>query len=201
MSHWVRYLNGQLGGIYEGEEIKFGDHILNSKTPDDVLFEIGVLRLKIIEPEFPDIPHIIVQGPIYEFAKDGTPTVTQRYVYEYINIEELRREKMQSWYYQKDQLLRNGLEYNGRVYDMRFRNIAYLTLLATLINNNRYPEDFKWFDKSGSTFLLSKEDCLNLIEKAIALIITIEQKAQLILNKIESTTDLKELANLDVTIK
>lgn len=201
MKHWIRFANGQLGGIYEGEEIKFGEYTINSKTPDSVLFEIGVLRLKIIGPEFPDIPHIITQGPIYEFATDGTPEVTQKYIYKYITLEDLRREKIQKWYFEKDRLLREGLTYNGRTYDMRFRNIAYLTLLATLINNNRYPIDFKWFDREGNTFVLEKEECLNLIEKAITLIINIEGKAQKILNKINSITDLHELSTLDIIIE
>lgn len=201
MKKWIAYKNGQFGAVYHGDEIEYGDDVINESTPDQTLFTIGILRLKEIPPEFPDLPRYVVQGPIYEFAGDGVAEVTERFVYRYETLQEIRDRKINEWYLSKDNLLREGVTYKGARYDLRFRNISYLALLASLITNDQYPENFDWFDGDGNVVPLSKEDCLGLIKEATAKIVQLEAAATKMLKKIEGITDVHELIKTEIVLK
>lgn len=201
MTRWIAYKNGKFGAVYYGDEIEYGDQILNKDTPDQILFTVGVLRLKEIPPEFPDLPRYIVQGPIYEFASDGVAEVTERFEYRYETLEEIRDKKINEWYVSKDKLLRNGITYKGARYDLRFRNISYLALLSSLIVNDQYPENFDWFDADGNVVPLSKEDCIGLIKEATQKIVHLETTATKMLKKIEGIADIHELIKADIVLK
>lgn len=200
MKKWISYKNGQFGAVYPGDEIEYGDMVINESTPDQVLFTIGILRVREIPPEFPDIPHYIVQGPIYEFANDGVAEVTERFELRYKTLQDIKDEKLNEWYISKDNLLRNGVTYKGARYDLRFRNISYLALLSSLIVNDQYPEDFNWFDAEGNVVPLSKDDCLGLIKEATQKIVHLETTATKMLKKIEGITDIHELIKTEIVL-
>jgi len=201
MSRWIAYKNGQFGAVYHDEKLEFDQITLDESTPDQMLFTVGILRLTTIPPEFPDIPHYIVQGPIYEFVGDGTATVTERFIYRYTTFEEIRQQKIQEWYVSKDNVLRKGVAYNGAIYDLRFRNISYLSLLSSLIVNDQYPDNFKWFDVDGNVVTLNKNDCLELIKLAAQKIVRMETKATTMLKKLEGITDIHELMRIEIILE
>lgn len=199
MQRWIRYLDGQFGGVYVGDIIEIGDYRLDKDTPDEILFEAGVLRLVGEPPEHPDVPYTIIQGPFFKISEDGSATVTERYTYRYETFEEIKRYKMQEWYFAKDIILKDGLTVGNITYDLRFRNLAYLSIMSTLIASGKFPENFHWFDVSGNRVLLSKDDCLELIEAAALFILDLETRAGETLKALEAITDRDELARFDAT--
>jgi hypothetical protein len=201
MQRWIEFKQGRFGGIFLSESLSYNGHLVDENTHDEILLELGVLRLKEVPPEFPDLPYVITEGPIYKLAEDGSAEVYENFTYRYETIEEIRQRKLNEWYIGKDRSLREGVTYNGSRYDLRFRNISYLSLLSTLISNDKYPEDFEWFDAEGNITPLSKEDCLGLIKEAIKKIYQLEISAVKKLKKIEGITDIRELLNTNISIE
>lgn len=199
MQRWIRYLDGQFGGVYLGDVIEIGDYRLDENTPDEILFEAGVLRLVGELPEHPDVPHTIIQGPFFKISEDGSATVTERYTYRYETFEEVKQQKMQEWYLAKDISLKDGLTVGNVTYDLRFRNLSYLSIMSTLIASGKFPDDFHWFDVNGNRVPLSKDDCLELIEASARFILDLETRAGETLKQMEAITDRDELGRFDPT--
>ena len=84
-------------------------------------------------------------------------------------------------------------------YDLRFRNLSYLSIMSTLIASGNFPKDFHWFDVSGNRVPLSKDDCLELIGATARFILDLETRAGETLRQMEAITDRDELSRFDPT--
>jgi len=202
-NYWIKYKNGSFGGIYEGDEIRWPrkdkeDIVLDLNTDDQILFTYGILRLKKEEPAFPNRPHQ-KRGPIYRFVNDGKAEVTETWDYIYDSFDDIKRSKVDEWFWKKDTITERGVTFNGRKFDCRYRNICHLAVLASLIPVDEYPKDFEWFDADGNTFLLPKEDCIGLLKATALTIKNLETEAMKEYKYINSIKDIDELLAYKVT--
>ncbi len=204
MPKWIGYKNGQFRGVYEGDSVTFTfgkdkngkprEYIVTPETEDQVLFTIGCLRLKESKPKYPNRPYSIIgHGPRYEFVNDGKAEVVETYHYEYHGFQQVLKAKIDDWFIHKDYVLSYGIKWNGRRFDMRYRNIAHLSLLASLIPLGEYPENFEWFDADGNTFLLDAKDCTALLRTAAICIKNLEISFLEEYKHINSIIDIDEL--------
>jgi len=202
MTSWIKYKNGVFGGVYEGDEIRWPrkgkeDIVLDLNTDDQVLFTYGILRLKKEDPAFPNRPYRKF-GPKYEFVHDGKAEVVEKWEYLYDSFDDIKRNKIHEWYMNKDTIAQHGVTYNGRKYDIRFRNVGYLSMLGNLISLNEYPEDFHFFDSEGNVFPFSKEDCIGLIKEIATAFVKLEEKSMAEYKHIVSIKDIDELCAYQV---
>ncbi len=199
MPRWIRYKNGEFGGVYEGETItfKFGDepYVVTPETDDQILFTIGCLRLKKSEPAHKNRPYHIKMGPHYVFANDGSAEVTETWDYDYHEFEDVKRLKLDEWHRRKDRFLCSGIKWEGRSFDMRYRNLSHLSILAALIRTGSYPENFEWFDADGNTFPLNEEQCISLMLATATQIKDLEVSFLEEFKYINSIVDIDELCN------
>lgn len=203
---WIKVHNEKdLGPIIHSDEngiLNFENQIFDENTSDEILIKHNMYKLiETILPDRNEIPYVITRPPIYKIAQDGTMSVFEEIEYKIIDIEDIRREKIQDLYYDKDRLLKEGVEYNGKNFDLRFRNLAHLSIISTLINFKKFPENFKWFTKDGELVSMSESDMLELIQKAAHKILEIEEKAGKVNNKISEIKDLSELFKFEPVIE
>lgn len=198
MEHkWIKFKNGQFGPMYLGDEIDYFGTVLNHETPDEVLINIGVYRLIQFSM---DTPHTILSGPTYRLDNSGKPLVYENFEVNQYTIEEVKRIKKQEIFFAKDEYLKNRFDFNGKLYDLRFRNLAYLSIIAILIHNDRYPEEFLWPTADNIIVRLDKNEALDLIEKVALFISDLEQKSILVIERLNAISDITEAANFNVTI-
>lgn len=193
MQKWIEFKDGKFWGVWQGDVLEYNSHLVQTDTPDSKLFEIGLLRLNEMPNDYLGIPGVVLTGPIYELATDGSANVNMRYEYHVAPFDEIKRQKLQELFFAKDEWLKDGVTYNGHVFDLRFRNIAYLSILSTLIASGKYPEDFYWFDRNGNVVLLPADDCLGLIEAAAICIVDVEKRASDALRELEQYTEVEQL--------
>lgn len=196
-TYWIKYKNGSFGGVYEGDEIRWPrknkeDIVLDLNTDDQVLFTYGILRLKKEEPAFPNRPHKRT-GPVYRFVNDGKAEVVETWDYTYDTFDQIKQSTLEDWFHDKDTISSRGVEYNGRKYDCRFRNLSHLAVIASLIPLGEYPENFEWFDADGNTFLFPKEDCIGLLKTTASTIVKLEEEALVEYKRINDIKDIDEL--------
>tara|TARA_R100001015_G_C4634818_1_gene202243 strand:+ start:6826 stop:7503 length:678 start_codon:yes stop_codon:yes gene_type:complete len=197
MRHWIKYKNGRFGGVYQGDSIEYGfedDKItIDENTSDQDLFSLGILRLNKWKAEFPNRPYKIQHGPKYEFVNDGSAEVNEVFDIRYETFEEIRNIKIDTWYMNKDGIHKQGVYYNGRHFDCRFRNMSHLSILASMIPLGKYPENFEYFDSKGERFLFPEEDCIGLLEAFTKMIVDLETSTYKVFNEIMAINDIDEL--------
>ena len=197
MRKWIKYKNGQFGGVYSGDSIEYGFEdnkiTIDENTSDQDLFSMGILRLNPWKNPFPGRPHRTNRGPKYEFVNDGSAEVNEVYDVIFDTFEEIRDMKIDIWYQNKDGIHKQGAYYNGRHFDCRFRNMSHLSIMSSLIPLGKYPKDFHWFDSKGEKFPLSEEDCIGVLEAFAQAVVEIETKSYKIYNEIMAINDIDEL--------
>jgi hypothetical protein len=198
MEHkWIRFKDGQFGPLYIGDEINYFGTVLNQETPDEVLIDIGVYRLIQFSM---DTPYTMITGPTYRLDGTGKALVYEEFeVYQH-TIEDVKRNKTQELFSNRAAYLQNKFHFNGKTYDLRFRNLSYLAILSTLINNDRYPENFVWTTVDNEAISINKNEALDLIEQTAVFISDLEQKLIIMRQNLDALTDITEIANFDVTI-
>lgn len=200
---WIKVHEGKdLGPIFFSDEngvLNFENQIFDKDTPDEILMKHNLYRLEEkIPPK--DVPYFISKPPIYKIKHDKTMTVMEDMEYGIINIEDIRRGKLQQLYFDKDRLLKEGIEYRGKIFDLRFRNLAHLSIISTLINFKKFPNNFKWFTIDGELINMMENEMLELIELAAEKIIDVETRAAKVLDQINAITDLAELDKFEPRI-
>lgn len=201
MQKWIEFKDGKFWGVWQGDFIEYNGNLVRTDTPDNELFAIGLLKLTEVPNEYQNLPGVTVTGPVYELATDGSANVTMRYEHHVAPFDEIKRQKLQELFFAKDEWLKDGVTYNGHVFDLRFRNIAYLSILSTLINSGKYPEEFYWFDRDGNVVPLPQEDCLGLIEAAAIGIVDVEKRASDALRELEQYTEVDQLLAHNIIIQ
>jgi hypothetical protein len=201
MQKWIEFKDGKFWGVWQGDVLEYAGNIVDANTTDSELFAMGLLRLTELPNEYANTPGVVLTGPIYELAVDGSANVTIRYDCHIHPFDEIKRRKLQELFFAKDEWLKDGVTYNGHVFDLRFRNIAYLSILATLITSGKYPEDFYWFDQDGNVVPLPADDCLGLIEAAANCIVDVEQRAIAALQELEQYTEVEQLLAHNIIIQ
>jgi len=197
MRKWIKYKNGQFGGVYSGDSIEYGFEdnkiTIDENTSDQDLFSMGILRLNPWKNPFPGRPHRTNRGPKYEFVNNGLAEVNEVYDVIFDTFEEIRDMKIDIWYQNKDGIHKQGVYYKGRYFDCRFRNMSHLSIMSSLIPLGKYPKDFHWFDSKGEKFPLYEEDCIGVLEAFAQAVVEIETKSYKIYNEIMAINDIDEL--------
>lgn len=197
MRKWIKYKNGQFGGVYEGDSIEYGFEdnkiTIDENTSDQDLFSMGILRLNPWKNPFPGRPCQVNRGPKYEFVNDGSAEVNEVLDVKFDTFEQIRADKIDQWYMNKDGIHKQGVYYKGRYFDCRFRNMSHLSIMSSLIPLGKYPKDFHWFDSEGERFPLSEEDCIGILEAFADAVVDIETKSYKVYKEIMAINDIDEL--------
>jgi hypothetical protein len=187
-----------MSAVYEAGDKGYITHKgveVTEDTPDDVLFSIGLRRLETELSEDPKAQ--IVSGPFYRPAEDGTATAIQHYKYFVPDLESLRQDKISEHHISKDQVMGKGISYKGNNFDLRFRNMCYITMMLSLINNDSYPEDFTWYTTDGDVVPMPKKECMTLIALVLDKIKGLELKSIEILKKMKAIDNVDDLFKFD----
>jgi hypothetical protein len=200
---WIKVIDGKnLGPVYFSNEngvLDFENQIFDKDTPDEILIKHNLYKLKeCLPPE--NVRYFISKPPIYRILQDGSLTVVEEVEYQIFNIEDIKHEKIQQLYYDKDRLLKDGICFKNKIFDLRFRNLAHLSIISTLISFKKFPNNFKWFTVDGELIDMTENEMLELIELAAEKIIDIETRAAKVLDQINAITDLEELNKFEPRI-
>lgn len=198
---FIKCVGGEMSAVYETGEKGYIPHKgvrVTEDTSDEVLFSIG---LRVLKKELSKDPKAtITRGPFYRPAEDGTATAFEYYQYFSPSLESLRQDKLFLHYGSKDAVMQEGTSYKGYKFDLRFRNICYMTMMLSLINNDTYPEDFSWYTTDGEVVPLSKEECMQFIKLALEKIKVLELESIEVLKKMRSINNVEELSKFDPSI-
>ena len=201
-AYWVRYSDGVFSAEYCDAEIEYCGHKLNGSTRDDLLWELGVFRVKPYD--FSQHKHMFYkakrQQQRFTLCPRGKAEATEAFwIHEFshgdvmdIHLSEINE--------QKDALFLHGFTYGNHVFDLRFRHISYMSLLGLRANNNSIPDDFEWFDRDGNLVPMNQETVINFVAKMTDYIKDVELRTHKVIKEMSGIEDLVELANYKVQL-
>ena len=195
---WVRYMDGRFTAEYVDPVINFHGHILDENTYDSKLWELGILR--VVPFNFDKYKHTFHKAyrmdPRYRLAGDGSPNAIEHFEVHEFGKEEIMSYKQDHLDWAKDVIWARGFEFGNRHYDLKFRNIAYISLLGLRASHNDIPEDFEWYDSSGRTVIMNEKTMVKFCKHVTDYVRKVESNAIQYLNYLETIEDLVQLANL-----
>jgi hypothetical protein len=200
-NRWIKFVNGKFSAVYRGDKINANGYTVTVDSTDEELFEAGILRLyseEDLDPVDPELDRVIVGGPFYTLDPNGKAAAIERWQWAYEDIEEIKFNLIQSGYNMRDQLLKDGVEFKGHTFDLRFRNLSYMSLIATLINNDKFEESFSWYSSDGKLVEFTKEEFLEFFYKITTEIRDMEHKFYLLAQKIEKIDNRFDLRNFNI---
>lgn len=197
---WVRYMDGRFTAEYSDEIINFHGHTLGPDTYDDKLWEVGVLR--VVPFNFEKYKHKFHKAyrmdPRYRLAGDGRPLAIENFEVKEYERHDIMSHKNDTLNWCKDLIFAKGFNFRNRNFDLRFRQISYISLLGLRASHNDIPEDFEWYDAEGQTVTMNKETLVAFCREVTDYVRKVEQGALRYLNKLEKIDDLVQLANLRI---
>jgi hypothetical protein len=198
---FIKCVGGEMSAVYETGDKGYITHKgvqVSEDIPDEVLFSIGLRRLETEEPTTPNAQ--IVAGPFYRPSEDGSATAIQYHQFSVPDLNTLRAEKLAEHYAGKDMVMQKGINYKGNNFDLRFRNICYMTLMLSLVNNDALPEDFTWYTTEGELVPMSKEECVTFITLVVGKVKELELKSIEVLKKMNAIDNVDDLFKFDPKI-
>jgi hypothetical protein len=201
-ARWVRYNDGCFTAEYHTEEIDFFGHVLNKDTRDDLLWELGVLR---VEPyDFSVHKHTFFKAvrnqPRFVLHASGRPIAREDFTVHVHTRGDVMDVHLNTLNQQKDIVFLRGFKHNNHTFDLRFRHISYMSLLGLRASHNNIPEDFEWFDMDGNIVPMNQDTVVDFCGKITDYIRKVELTAHEILNEMAKIEDLVELAHYEVNL-
>lgn len=201
-ANWVRYYDGRFTAEYQGEEIEFFGHVLNANTRDDLLWELGVLR---VEPyDFSQHKTSFFRArrkdPRFVLHSSGKPIARENFIVHEYTREDIMEIHINALNEQKDLAFLTGYKYGNHTFDLRFRHISYMSLLGLRASHDAIPDDFEWFDQDGNLVPMSQDTVVDFVSKMTDYIRKVEVTAHGILNEMAKIDDLVELAHYEVKL-
>lgn len=200
-NRWIKYLNGRFSAVYEGDSCRANGYEVDLDTPDDKLWEAGILRLyeeEDIEVKDPKLVKHKISGPYYILDTTGKAAAVEKWEWAYDTFEAIQESLLNDLFKSRDFALKDGIEFKGHIFDMRFRNLSYISIISTLINNDRFEDDFTWADKDGKLVEFTKDEFLDFSLEVANKIRKLEYNFGLIQEEIMNIDNSYDLQNYSI---